>query len=410
MTEWVKEGKVTKSGQGRSTRYQAVPTQSESAGGQEATTDGRFSEAGSRAIAYVRKPLFQRSPVTYNLQWLDSYQPNQTQYLSDQSTEQLTQWGQRTSHHEAAGTYARKIYNRLLIDLTYNSSRLEGNTYSLIDTERLLIEGTSVEGKLDEERVMILNHKEAIRHLVDNAHRIEASYNQICTLHYLLADGLVAPQYAGKVRDHGVRIGASTYTPLEDSARLDKQLHAIAEKALQITNPFEQSIFLLAHVGYLQAFTDVNKRTSRLSANIALIKHNLVPQSFNIIEKDDYASAMIAIYELNDLQPLIDLYTISYRYSCQQYDVTAESLGFDEIRVRYRQQRRDIIRVIITDELINDALERYINTRATAMIPVESQADFIEDVWEDLNEISPTRIAGLGITQKQLQKWLKLRG
>nr|WP_240946474.1 Fic family protein [Pseudomaricurvus alkylphenolicus] len=257
---------------------------------------------------------------------------------------------------------------------------------------------------------MILNHKEAIRHLVDNAHRIEASYNQICTLHYLLADGLVAPQYAGKVRDHGVRIGASTYTPLEDSARLDKQLHAIAEKASQIINPFEQSIFLLAHVGYLQAFTDVNKRTSRLSANIALIKHNLVPLSFNIIEKDDYASAMIAIYELNDLQPLIDLYTISYRYSCQQYDVTAESLGFDEIRVRYRQQRRDIIRVIITDELINDALERYINTRATAMIPVESQADFIEDVWEDLNEISPTRIAGLGITQKQLQKWLKLRG
>jgi len=229
-------------------------------------------------------------------------------------------------------------------------------------------------------------------------------------LHYLLADGLVPPQYAGKVRDHGVRIGASTYTPLEDTARLDNLLHSISEKAARISNPFEQSIFLLAHVGYLQAFTDVNKRTSRLSANIALIKHNLVPLSFNVIEKDDYASAMIAIYELNNLQPLIDLYTISYRYSCQQYDVTAEALGFDEIRVRYRQQRRDLIRKIITERLVDEALEAYIRNQASVMIPVESLADFIEDVWEDLNEISPPRIAGLGITQGQLQQWLKLRG
>jgi Fic family protein len=410
MTNWVKDGRVARTGHGRSTRYQAAHVEGEPSGEKTAVANNSFSDTSLQAITYVREPLFRRKPVTYNQQWFDSYQPNQTQYFSDQQAEQLTRWGQRAASQQTAGTYARKIYNRLLIDLAYNSSRLEGNTYSLVDTERLLVEGTGVEGKLDEEKVMILNHKEAIRHLVDNARRVESSYNQICTLHYLLADGLVPPQYAGKVRDHGVRIGASTYAPLEDTKRLDKQLRAIAEKAAQIGNPFEQSIFLLAHVGYLQAFTDVNKRTSRLSANIALIKNNLVPLSFNVIEKDDYASAMIAIYELNDLQPLIELYTISYRYSCQQYDATAESLGFDEIRVRYRQQRRDLIRVIITDRLIDEAMDGYIHTQAAAMIPVEPLADFIEDVWEDLNEISPTRIAGLGITLGQLQLWLKLRG
>lgn len=83
----------------------------------------------------------------------------------------------------AAGTYAKKIYNRLLIDLSYNSSRLEGNTYSLIETERLLLEGISSEHKLDEERVMILNHKEAIRFLVDQAQKISPSVANIKTLH-----------------------------------------------------------------------------------------------------------------------------------------------------------------------------------------------------------------------------------
>lgn len=90
-----------------------------------------------------------------------------------------------------AGTYAHQLYNRLLIDLSYNSSRLEGNTYSLLDAPRLLLEGKSAEGKLDEEKIMILNHKEAIAHLLRNAGRIHIDTNEICTLHYLLSDGLV---------------------------------------------------------------------------------------------------------------------------------------------------------------------------------------------------------------------------
>ena len=119
-------------------------------------------------------------------------------------------------------------------------------------------------------------------------------------------------------------------------------------KASAIDDPFEQSLFLLVHIAYLQAFSDVNKRTSRLSANIPLCRHNLVPLSFKSIARDDYASAMIAVYELNDIGPIADLYLASYFRSCEEYDATVEALGFDEVRVRYRQQRRRVVGHIIT--------------------------------------------------------------
>lgn len=406
LGELAKEGLVIRSGQKRSTRYQLNLSQQVEPG-QEG--ESVFNQVAQEAIAYVRQPLFKRQPVSYNREWFESYRPNRSSYFSKGEMEALTQSGQRASAREPAGTYARRIYNRLLIDLSYNSSRLEGNTYSLIDTERLLVEGRSAEGKLDEEMVMILNHKEAIRHLVEEVPRVEISYNEICTLHYLLSDGLVPPRYSGKIRDHGVRVGASTYVPLEGPQVLERQLRTIADRAAAIRNPHEQSLFLLVHVAYLQAFTDVNKRTARLSANIPLLLNNLVPLSFNSIGKDDYASAMIAVYELNDVRPLVDLYRTSYLHGCQEYDATTEAMGFDEIRVRYREQRRQVIREVIANRLTGEAQHAHIAEVATQLIPDGDRDGFIEDVMEDLEEISPQRIAGLGITRQQLELWLQSR-
>jgi Fic family protein len=408
LAELVDDGVVFKSGQKRGTRYAIASPQS---GPPEfpLAAPGVFSQAALEAINHVRQPLFKRTPVSYNLGWFDSYRPNHSHYFQPTERAELARRGQRAADREPAGTYARRIYNRLLIDLSYNSSRLEGNTYSLIDTERLLVEGASAAGKLDGEKVMILNHKEAIRHLVDRGPRLAISYDEICTLHYLLSDGLVPAQYSGKLRDHGVRVGASTYIPLEDRARLEQQLQAIVTKAAAIRDPYEQSVFLLIHVAYLQAFTDVNKRTARLSANIPLLQHNLVPLSFNQIEKDDHASAMLAIYELNETRPLLELYTASYLRTCQEYNATAEALGFDELRVRYREQRRQSTRDIIAGQLIGEAMEQYIAVHAAEGIPDNHRADFLEDLREDLDEISSQRIAGLGISRQQLQNWLNAR-
>ncbi|MBM3199244.1 MAG: Fic family protein, partial [Chlamydiae bacterium] len=235
------EGMVEKLGRRKSTKYIIVKRPQKVSD----EVSGCFSSASLAAISIMKKPIFDRQPVTYNEEWLESYRPNHDYYFDEEMRSQLLSMGKRIEDQDPAGTYACKIFNRLLIDLSYNSSRLEGNTYSLLDTEKLLLHGDIAAGKLDEEKTMILNHKEAIRYLVDNASKLVINSNVIRTLHYLLSDGLVESSEAGKVRRFGVRIGGSTYIPYEDPKRLGLQLEKIVEKASYIQNPFEQSIFLL---------------------------------------------------------------------------------------------------------------------------------------------------------------------
>jgi fido (protein-threonine AMPylation protein) len=396
LAKMVADGRIEMLGRKRSTKYQIARKD-------KART--YFGLESTEVIRQVQRPLYERTPVAYAQQWFDAYKPNITFYTPASIRSELYKMGKRSKSEEPAGTYARQIFNRLLIELSYNSSRLEGNTYSLLDTEKLILEGTGAEGKLEEEKVMILNHKEAIRYLVDTASRLKTSVQTICTLHYLLSDGLIEPRYAGKVRDHGVRIGGSTYVPFEDAKRLQRQLGRIAKKAALIKDPYEQSLFLLVHITYLQAFSDVNKRTARLSANIPLVTHNLVPLSFNDIKKDDYISAVIAIYELQDVRPLVDLYAFSYMRTCAMYDSTVKAIGFDEVRVRYRQQRRALVRYIILHNLHGAMMKKYISIQAAKLITKKDRDAFVGDVLEDLEELDQNYIAGLGITVSQLESW-----
>lgn len=402
LTEMVNEGLIEKFGQKKGTKYQVINRENRGMN----KTNGCFRSESLKVIEQVRLPLFERTPVAYVDSWLEAYQPNRTFYIPADFRKQLQKAGQRAKREDPAGTYAHQIFNRLLIDLSYNSSRLEGNTYSLLDTQKLVLEGASAEGKLDEEKIMILNHKEAIRYMVDNGPKIDVTEQTIYTVHYLLSDGLVESRYAGKIRDHGVRIGGSTYIPFEDKRHLEIRFNRIIEKAALIENPYEQSLFLLVHISYLQAFSDVNKRTARLSANIPLIKSNLVPLSFNDVEREDYISAVIAIYELQDTRPLLDLYLFSYMRTCALYDSTVQALGFDEIRVRYRQQRRALIRHIILNKLAGASLNDYISNETLKLPNEKDRQFFFEDMMEDLKEIDVNRIAGLGITPDQLMEWI----
>jgi len=391
LAEMIEERLVEKLGQKRGTKYKVKPFPRKHT--------SCFGPESEKVIKLVQRPLYECSPVSYANIWIDTYRPNISLYIPLNIRSQLYKAGKRSKNAEPAGTYAHQIFSRLLIDLSYNSSRLEGNTYSLLDTKRLLLEGEGAQGKLDEEKVMILNHKEAIRYLVDSAPKLEVSKQTICTVHYLLSDGLVEARYAGKERDHGVHIGGSTYIPIEGPKMLESQLENIAEKAALIENPYEQSLFLLVHLSYLQGFSDVNKRTARLCANIPLIKNNLVPLSFNDIERESYMSAIIAIYELQDIRPILDLYTFSYMRTCIMYDETVKALGFDEIRVRYRQQRRTLIRDIILQKIVGEEMKQYISSQTMRLVKEEDRVAFIEDVFEDLKEIDQNRIIGLGINQ-----------
>ena len=399
LTELVTQGVVKKTGNKRLSRYTACIPEIEAS---------YFKESNKQVIEKLRRPVYEREPVAYATDWVQSYQPNQSFYIPKDVRKQLHLIGRRSRKEDPAGTYAHQIYNRLLIDLSYNSSRLEGNTYSLLDTQKLILEGAFAEGKLDEEKTMILNHKEAIRYIIDQASTLEITPQTICTLHFLLSDGLIDLSYTGKIRDYGVRIGGSSYFPFENPKQLQKGLETILEKANLILDPYEQSFFLLIHITYLQAFIDVNKRTARLSANIPLIKNNLVPLSFNDIDKDDYITAVIAVYEIQDIRPILDLYIFSYLRTCAAYDVTVKSIGFDEIRVRYRTQRRAILREIILQNLHGKQANLYIFSQTQKLVKKEDQEAFIKNVFEDIREIEPCRLVGLGITTEQLNVWKKM--
>jgi Fic family protein len=404
LAEMINEGLVEKVGQKKSTRYWISQKENRNHG----MTTACFSKESLKVVSQIKRPIYERTPVAYNDDWLKSYEPNITFYIPFEQRIELQKVGKRLSNEDPAGTYAHQIYNRLLIDLSYNSSRLEGNTYSLLDTERLLLEGASAEGKLDEERIMILNHKDAIRYMVDNAAKLEVTEQTVFTLHYLLSDGLVEAHYAGKVRDYGVKIGGSTYHPFADKKLLQSRLKLVIEKGAMIEDYFEQSLFLLAHISYLQCFADVNKRTARLCSNISLIKNNLVPLSFNDVTRDDYTSAMIAIYELQNIQPLVELYQFSYMRTCAMYDTTIKTLGIDEIRVRYRQQRKNMIRDIILKKLTSDPMKQFISQQISHLVKDEDREAFLEDIMEDLAEIDQSRIAGMGITDEELDFWKKI--
>ena len=366
-----------------------------------------FSLQSQENLKFLDAPLYAREIVSYNRAFLDSYIPNHSRYVPERMREALFQEGKRFDEALAAGTYARQISQRLLIDLSYNSSRLEGNTYSRLDTQRLVEEGVTADGKVHEEAVMIMNHKEAILFLVENAQDIELNSLVIRNLHHLLSQDLLAnPGACGNIRTCEVNIGQSAYKPLDNPHVLKELFELTLQKARKIKDPFEQSLFLLVHLSYLQAFEDVNKRTSRLSCNIPFIKNNLCPLSFTDVARDDYTAALLAIYEKNNTEPMLELFAWAYSRSCQLYGVVRKSLGeVDAYRIQYRQQRKAVMGKIVKQGLHGSAAEALIERYCEAE-GITDTDKFTAMTLADLSALHSGAIVGLGITETQLEAWL----
>ncbi len=368
-----------------------------------------FSLESEQLLRRIDSPIYTRVPVTYSEEWVASYVPNQSAYLTDQQRARLHAEGRRSPLYGQAGTYIQKIYNRLLIDLSYNSARLEGNTYSLADTEHLVIQGVPAQGKLDAERIMILNHKEAIRYLVQNIRSLTPNEETIRTLHYLLSDSLLTPGMAGQIRSDSIGVSGTTYAPLEGKERLTQLLNRVLDTARRINDPFEQSFFLLGHMAYLQVFMDVNKRTARLASIIPLITKDYVPQSFADINKDDYLKATIVFYELNDTRPLAELYCWAYRRSCLHFDTSVQVVGFDEIAALYRPLRRTLVAEVVRSLVPPAKVMGFIEAHITDQVQPQHRDKFTQDVLAELDHLDISRMGGLGITREELDCWLNLR-
>lgn len=409
----VAQERLVTEGSGKARRYRLPATVSTTPTGGEnkspALTSSVFSAESLPLRDAIRRPLNQRTPVGYQGRFLDTYLPNKTHYLPAATRKHLASLGQVGLTDLPAGTYLRQVLQRLLIDLSWNSSRLEGNTYSLLETQRLLELGTAADGHSAKEAQMILNHKAALEMLAEEADGIGFNRHTICNLHAMLSDNLMSePEACGRLRSRPVGVSGTVFHPLEVPQLIEQRFDQLLVKAGAVRDPFEQAFFIMVHLPYLQPFEDVNKRVSRLAANIPLIRHNLCPLSFIEVEQTDYVDGTLVVYELNRIECLRDVFIWAYERSCARYAAVRQSLGDpDPFRLQYRAAIGETVRSIVQGKMSRSASNRTLKQHAAKHIPAAERAQFIEVVQKELSALHPGSIMRYRLRLSEFEAWKK---
>lgn len=344
------DGAIEKRYTGPATRY-ALPVQAVAVapGTSPVLPAGKgfqFSADRQPLIEKLTAPIGTRKPVAYQRTFVENYVPNQSALIPPAIAQELFAKG-RAQGQQPAGTYARKVLEQLLIDLAWHSSRLEGNRKSLLDTKALFERGRSPGD--DEDALMLLNHKDAIEFLVDEVPHYGIRDVVVRNIQSLLMNGLLRDSAAlGKARNTVVTITDSVYVPLQVPQFLDEILAVVVGKACHIKNPIEAAFFLWVNIAYLQPFEDGNKRTSRLCANLPLLLQNCAPLSFLDVEPADYALAVLAVYEQQDVSLAVELFAWTYRRSIDKYTAVLEAMGApDPFRLKYRELLGDAVQQVV---------------------------------------------------------------
>ncbi len=356
--------------------------------------------------AWVRRPITQRRPVGYDRSLLDAYRPNETFYLNDADWRaRLREIGRTPFTQCPAGTYARDIMNRLLIDLSWASSRLEGNTYTRLDTLNLIEHSREAQGKDRLETQMILNHKRAIEFLIEQAEDIGFNPYTFMNLHALLSENLLAdPAASGRLRERIVEISGTVYRPLAMPQQIEELFRIILEKGGAIHDPFEQAFFLMVHIPYLQPFEDVNKRVSRLAANIPFIKNNLCPLSFVDVPERAYVEGTLAIFEHARVDLLRDVFTWAYERSCEQFKAVAGTLPEpDPFRLKYRAELGEVVGEMVRGGTAIDAAA--VRLAAAQLVPMEDVPRFVKMALTELRQLHEGNIARYQIRLAEYRAW-----
>ena len=364
-----------------------------------------LSPSGAEVRRLVRRPQGERTPVSYNREFLDQYRPNESRYLTADTIAYLARIGATSDLERPAGTYARHILDRLLVDLSWASSRLEGNTYSLLDTQRLLQFGEAAEGKDAIETQMILNHKAAIEFMVDQSDELAFHRQTVLNLHALLSDNLLPdPTAGGRLRRIAVGIHDSVYHPLELPPLIEEYFQQVVDTGAAIHNPFEQAFFAMVHLPYLQPFEDVNKRVSRLAANIPFIRKNLSPLSFMEVPERAYVEGLMGVYELNRVELLRDVFVWAYERSAKRYVAVRQSLGEpDKFRIRFRNELTEVVGNIVRGGVAPTV--EAVTLVARERVPAEQLDDFVRMTINDLENLHEGNFARFRLRPSEFHAW-----
>ena len=217
----------------------------------------------------------------------------------------------------------KKELERLIIELSWKSSKIEGNTYTLLDTEKLILENKEAKGRKASETQMILNHKDAFQFVIAHAQEFKTlTKNNIEVLHKILVKNMGV---ASGFRKGMVGITGSKYRPLDNQHQIREAFENLCAVVLKLKTPYEKALMALLGIGYIQPFEDGNKRTSRLIANAILLAYGCAPLSYRSVDEEEYREATLVFYELNSIVPFKKIFKEQYVFAAENYAVTIQS-------------------------------------------------------------------------------------
>ena len=213
----------------------------------------------------------------------------------------------------------KKELERLIIELSWKSSRIEGNTYTLLDTEKLILENKEAAGHDKKEATMILNHKDAFTYIHKNSTQFKSlTKKNLEELHAILVKDL---NVGFGLREKLVGVIGSKYQPLDNVHQIKDAIEALSALISKMQTPYAKALIALIGISYIQPFEDGNKRTARLMANAVLLAHKLAPLSYRSVEENEFREAMLVFYEINSIIPMKRIFIEQYNFAARNYAV-----------------------------------------------------------------------------------------
>ena len=305
LSKLISENLISAKGKGKSTRYKLSPFYK------------LFEKVDIER--YYEKEIDERTIVgNFNFSLLTDILPNVnlfTQNELNKLTLLQNEFAQNIS--ELSEFQYKKELERLAIDLSWKSSQIEGNTYSLLETEKLLKEKETASGKTKEEAVMLLNHKDAIDFIVDNPDYLcPLTVSKIENIHSILTKELAVDR---NIRKRRAGISGTNYRPLDNEFQIKEALSGMCDLINGKENVFEQALLALILISYIQPFVDGNKRTARIAGNAILINHKYCPISFRTVDSIDYKKAMLLFYEQNNVTVFKQIFIEQFEFAVKTY-------------------------------------------------------------------------------------------
>ena len=237
---------------------------------------------------------------------------NEEKVLLENSTDVFSQ-----KSRGASEIIKKKELERFVIELSWKSSKIEGNTYTLLDTEMLLKEGIEASGHTKKEAIMILNHKKAFQYIFETKEKHKKiSVRSAEDIHRLIVEGL---DVSFGLRSKPVGIIGSKYLPLSVLSQIQEALAELCSAIERMKNPYAKALLALVGISYIQPFEDGNKRTARLMANAILLAHGYAPLSYRNVDEVRYRESILVFYEKNSIIPMLKIFTEQYIFACENY-------------------------------------------------------------------------------------------